>query len=79
MNAPLSPEMLTRVRNELAALDNVTVDVDGKQMLPSQCYHFEIDPAHVLFNTNCPDNIRTRVNSILSRYIQPDAGSTQQQ
>ena len=77
MKTPMSPEMITRVKNELAELDNVTVDIEGKQLLPSQCYHFEVDPAHVLFNTNCPDNIRSRVESILSRYTSTNEGSSQ--
>ncbi|RYY52545.1 MAG: hypothetical protein EOO09_21095 [Chitinophagaceae bacterium] len=78
MKKPLSAELITRVKNELAELDHLTVDVDGVQLKPSQCYHFDVDPAHVLFNTNCPDNLRTRVESILSRYTQSDEGSTQQ-
>ena len=33
-----------------------------------QCYHFETDPPHVLFNLNCPEELQTRVRNILAMY-----------
>ena len=53
---------------ELESLDREPVTVDGKQLKPSQCYHVGLDPTHVLFNANCPDTLREKVNSILKRY-----------
>lgn len=53
---------------ELAALDHELVEIDGKQLKPSQCYHVEVDPVHILFNENCPPSVKEKVNAILTRY-----------
>ncbi len=69
--------MLVRFKSALSELDNDLVDVDGVQMKPSQCYHIGTDPAHVLFNTNCPENLKKRVQAILDQYM-PHASRPQQ-
>ncbi|NCI46140.1 hypothetical protein [Sediminibacterium soli] len=53
---------------ELEALDGELVTVDGKQLKPSQCYHIGTQPPHVLFNTNCPADLKEKVNRILDKY-----------
>lgn len=53
---------------ELDALDREPVEVEGRLMRPSQCYHVSIDPVHVLFNENCPASLKEKVNTILKRY-----------
>ncbi len=68
----LSPEILEKVKAELGELDREFVQIDGKRLKPSQCYRFDLDPAHVLFNTNCPDDLKKKVQSILSKYLRPD-------
>jgi hypothetical protein len=55
-------------QQELEALDKEMIEVDGKQLKPSQCYHIGIDPTHILFNTNCPATLKDRINAILERY-----------
>lgn len=67
-----TPYTLKQLREELERLDTTPVDIDGKQLRPSQCYRFETDPVHVLFNTNCPESLRAKVESILSKYIGSD-------
>ena len=67
--------ILNQVQAELDRLDQDPVLIDGKKLKPSQCYHFEADPTHVLFNTNCPDELRQKVQAILSKYI-PDENRT---
>ena len=67
--ARLSEDILQKVKAELGELDRSTVEIDGIKLKPSQCYRFDVDPAHVLFNTNCPDELRKQVQSILSKYI----------
>lgn len=57
------------LEQELAALDEMLVQVDGKELKPSQCYRFETDPVHMMFNTNCPDELKNKVQAILSRHI----------
>ena len=54
-------QRLTRIQNELRALDEHNIEVDGKQLKPSQCYRVGVSPAHILFNTNCPDSIKQKV------------------
>ncbi|MET0244375.1 MAG: hypothetical protein ABW174_12940 [Flavitalea sp.] len=58
----------TELLRELKALDAESLFIDGNEIKASQCYHFESDPAHILYNTNCPDSLKTKLNSILSKY-----------
>ena len=76
MKTSFSPEVILQVKKELEQLDLDTIQVDGLELKPSQCYHFGLSPAHVLFNTNCPDTLKERVQSILSKYT-ADEGSAQ--
>lgn len=63
-NNPISNEL----RDELTALDRETVEIDGARFKPSQCYRLEMNPPHVLFNTNCPEELKQKLQSILSKY-----------
>lgn len=76
MNRPLPDYIRNQVQAELDQLDRDAVVIDGKTLKPSQCYHFDTDPAHVLFNTNCPEELRRKVQAILAKYI-PDESSAQ--
>jgi hypothetical protein len=58
----------SQIKEALNALEHEWVQVDGIRLKPSQCYHFEMDPPHVLFNTNCPEDLKEKVESILTRY-----------
>jgi hypothetical protein len=64
-----SKEIIEKVKEELHQLDQFFVEVNGKQLKPSQCYHFEAEPMHVMYNTNCPDALRARVQEILSKHL----------
>jgi hypothetical protein len=64
----MDPGWYEQFQEELEALDRETIEVDGKQLKPSQCYHIGIDPTHILFNTNCPATLKDRINAILERY-----------
>jgi hypothetical protein len=57
-----------RLQEELDALDAAEVEVNGQLLRPSQCYYVELDPLHVLFNTNCPDSLREMVTHIVQRH-----------
>jgi hypothetical protein len=61
--------IIDSIKAELEGLDRNMVQIDGRELKPSQCYRIELDPVHVLFNTNCPDELRVKVESILSKYI----------
>jgi hypothetical protein len=65
----LSPNHLQAIQQELASLDNDLIEINGQQLRASQCYHFETDPLHLLFNTNCPAQLREKLNGIVAKYI----------
>lgn len=72
MRRSLPWDILEKVKLELVELDRHLVEIDGKHLKPSQCYRFEVDPAHILFNTNCPEGLRQQIQYILSKYIPTD-------
>jgi len=69
MGELLSKESLSNLIEELKSLDRGLVEVGGKLLKPSQCYHYDISPPYVLFNTNCPDNLRSQIVQIMGKYI----------
>ncbi len=75
MRRSVAPDIVEKIRAELGELDRHHVVIDGKHLKPSQCYRFEMDPAHVLFNTNCPEGLRQKIESILSKYIADESHS----
>lgn len=68
-------DIIDRLQAELDELDQHPVHLDGRQVKPSQCYRFQASPAHLLFNTNCPDDLRTRIQSIIDKYLSNEGGS----
>jgi len=65
----LMDSKLENLVHELEALENELVPVDGILLKPSQCYRFETDPVHLMFNTNCPDALRKKVQAILHKHL----------
>ncbi len=63
-----SEDALLKIKLELEELDHEPVSVDGKPLKASQCYRFQLHPVHMLFNTNCPDTLREKVQTILHKY-----------
>ena len=66
------------LKKELEELDKELIDIDGNKLKPSQCYRFETDPAHMLFNTNCPDSLKQKLQFILSKYLPEYEGDREQ-
>jgi hypothetical protein len=64
----LTGDLITKLKRELDELDTESVEIDGIKLKPSQCYHFGTSPAHVLFNTNCPESLKIRVQAIIDKY-----------
>jgi hypothetical protein len=60
---------LKHLEEELKELDKELVEVDGARLKPSQCYHYEANPAHILFNTNCPDKLKEKIQLILAKHL----------
>ena len=71
-------EDIVKLENELKLLDDEPVLIEGSLLKPSQCYHFETDPVHILFNTNCPDTLKERLKAIVNRHFPGYESSTQQ-
>jgi len=76
MRKSLSRDALEKIQSELGELDRRFVEINGKRLKPSQCYRFEVDPAHILFNTNCPDGLKKQIQSILNKYFRADETGT---
>lgn len=72
-----SHSVIAKVQAELELLDQELVEVDGGYLRPSQCYRYDISPPHLLFNTNCPESLKQKINDILAKYLDPDESSTQ--
>jgi len=69
MRNSLPADMLEKLKVELGDLDRHFVEIDGKKLKPSQCYRVDVDPAHILFNTNCPEDLKHKIQIILAKYI----------
>lgn len=59
---------LYQIRAALADIERGWVEVNGRLMKPSQRYRFDEDPVAVIFNTNCPEQLRKNIQSIIRRY-----------
>ena len=75
MRRSLSPDTIKRLKAELGELERDFVNIKGKRLKPSQCYRFNADPVHVLFNTNCPESLKKKIHSIISKYTDADEGN----
>jgi hypothetical protein len=75
---PFNRDVIDNIKTDLDHLDRESIFIDGIYLKPSQCYHFDIDPVHILFNTNCPESVREKVQAILSKHIPVDETSAQQ-
>jgi len=59
-----------KILEEFKELDKEPVNLEnGISLKPSQCYSFSFDPKpHFLFNTNCSDNLKNKLLSIIRKY-----------
>src|ERR1700741_2339920 len=60
---------IKKLLRELEELDNDPVEIEGNLLKPSQCYHLETNPVHLLFNTNCPESLKQKLLALLTRYV----------
>ncbi len=63
------------IMKELALLDESPVPVKGLLIKRSECFRLSGNPPQVIYNTNCPDDLREKVEAILLKYrnIHPEA------
>jgi hypothetical protein len=71
----LSKDTEQMLLDELKQLDNKDIEIDGKVYKPSQCYRWEANPTHLLYNTNCPSELKEKLEAIISKYTKEDEGS----
>lgn len=76
MHPYIAPEFVEMLKEELRELDKETVELNGNPVLPSHCYRLELDPAHVLFNTNCPADLKDRIEGLLHKYYDSHESGT---
>ena len=62
-------ENIIKLVNDLNDLDRQLVKVEGKMIKPSQCFRYETDPLHFMFNTNCPEELKQQVQAIFDKHI----------
>ena len=60
----------SKILEELKELDKEPVKLEsGISIKPSQCYSFSFNPRpHFLFNTNCSDELKNKLYSIIRKY-----------
>jgi len=75
MERKITKEYESQLLEELKLLDSQAVEIDGNSLKPSQCYHWESDPAHLLYNTNCPQDLKQKLQAIIAKYVTPNEGS----
>lgn len=56
------------IAEELEKLDEHLILLEGRQVKPSQCFRLSGNPPQVLYNTNCPEDLKVKVEKILARY-----------
>ena len=64
----VNDDPVKKVMDELQQLEKEYVDANGIKLRPSQCYRIGKKPFHILYNTNCPDSLKQRIDDIVSRY-----------
>jgi hypothetical protein len=72
MNHSIFTNRFNEIQVALEELDKEKIEVEGKFLKPGQCYHLGIDPPHILYNTNCPDSLKQKIEAILLKYKEQD-------
>lgn len=62
-------QRIDQLRDDLDTINREWRDIKASNLSASQCYHFETDPPHFLFNLNCPDALKKKLNEILYKYF----------
>ncbi len=65
------------IQQALNELEQEPVLLGGKLVKPSQCYRFSATPPHVLYNTNCPDQLMEKIEAILLKFKNAHEGIAQ--
>jgi hypothetical protein len=68
----LLKQPIDQLREDLDRINRVWMNIDGTELSANQCYHFETDPPHFLFNINCPETLQQKLKDILHKYFPGD-------
>ncbi len=60
---------IDQLREDLDELNREWMNIEGSNLSAVQCYHLETNPPHFLFNSNCPDALRQKLEFILHKYF----------
>jgi len=66
----------SNIQQELDQLDETLILLENKLVKPSQCYHYASNPAHLLYNTNCPEDLKAKLEAILLKYTDGNEDSS---
>ncbi|MFC0775116.1 hypothetical protein [Terrimonas alba] len=69
MRKSFSVGSIEKIQLELADLDRGFVNIRGKKLKPSQCYRFDTGSGNILFNTNCPEGLKQKIQEIVMKYL----------
>jgi len=64
----VSEDEWSKLRHELEDLDKEYVEIEGIKLKPSQCFRITNSSLRVIYNTNCPDSLKEKIESILVKY-----------
>jgi len=64
----------TSVLHELKKLDEHPVLLNGQPVKANTCYRISGNPPQVLYNTNCPDELKEQIEAILLKYRSRESG-----
>ncbi|MEO5684865.1 MAG: hypothetical protein ABIQ88_19640 [Chitinophagaceae bacterium] len=62
------------VMEDLALLDDELVLLEGMLIKPSQCFRLSGNPPQIIYNTNCPADLKAKVNAILLKHRSRPSG-----
>ncbi len=60
---------IDQLRDDLDELNREWMNIEGNSLSAVQCYHLETNPPHFLFNANCPETLRQKLEFILHKYF----------
>ena len=52
------------IMDAMDKLSQATIDVNGIKLEACNCYHYSLNPVHVLFNDNCPESLKQHIKQI---------------
>jgi len=70
VNMAIPKLIINQLQADLEALEKqFSLSFEGRSIKMRDCYFLGTDPLHVLFNTNCPDDLREEINALIAKYI----------